>query len=61
MGAPEPMYVRNTEPTVEELLDDPIAHLLMTSDRLQPEQVWAFVHDARRRLKDREAPHREVT
>jgi hypothetical protein len=55
------MYVRNTEPTVEELLDDPIAHLLMTSDRLQAEQVWAFVNDARRRLKDREAPHREVT
>jgi len=47
------MYFRNTEPTVEELLDDPITHLLMARDRLQSEQVWAYVNDARRRLRDR--------
>ena len=48
------------EPTVEELLDDPIADLLMARDRLQPEQVWAYVNDARRRLRDREAQEREA-
>jgi len=36
------MYLRNAEPTVEELLDDPIADLLMARDRLQPEQVGAY-------------------
>ena len=46
------MYLRNAEPTVEELLDDPIAHLLMARDRLQPEQVWVCVNDARRKLRD---------
>ena len=40
------------EPTVEELLDDPIAHLLMGRDGLRPEQVWAYVNDARRKLRD---------
>lgn len=29
------MYLRNAEPTLEQLLDDPIAHLL-ARDRLQP-------------------------
>ena len=47
------MYLRNAEPTVEELLNDPIAHLLMKRDRLQPEQVWACVNDARQKLKAR--------
>jgi hypothetical protein len=54
------MYLRNAEPTVEELLGDPIAHLLMACDRLHSEQVWAYVNDARLRLRDREAPHREA-
>ena len=54
------MYLRNAEPTVEELLDDPIAHLLMARDRLQPEQVWAYVNDARRNLRDHEATQREA-
>ena len=29
------MYLRNAEPPLEELLNDPIAHLLMARDRLQ--------------------------
>ena len=48
------MYIRNAEPTVEELLNDPIAHLLMARDGIEPEQVWAYVKDARRKLRDRE-------
>jgi hypothetical protein len=45
---------RITEPTVEELLNDPIARLLMARDGLQPEAVWACVTHARRALKVRE-------
>jgi hypothetical protein len=48
------------EPTVEELLTDPIARLLMARDELQPEFVWACVSDARRKLKAREAEERRV-
>ena len=44
------MYRHNTEPTVEELQNDPIAHLLMARDGLQPEHVWALVNHARQRL-----------
>ena len=51
---------RMTEPTVEEILNDPIARLLMQRDRLQPEHVWACVRDARRKLKVRERREREA-
>jgi hypothetical protein len=54
------MYLRNAEPPLEELLNDPIAHLLMARDRLQFEQVWAYVNDARRRLRGRETQEREA-
>ena len=54
------MWFRNAEPTVDELLDDPIAQLLMARDRLQPEQVRAYVNDARRKLRDRQSRDREV-
>ena len=50
----------NAEPTVEELLNDPIAHLVMARDQLQSEQVWAYVNDARRRLRGRETQEREA-
>lgn len=52
------MYIHNAEPTVEELLNDPIAHLLMERDRLQLEHVWACVDNARQRLRMREAQER---
>ena len=54
------MYLRNAEPPLEELLNDPIAHLLMARDRLRSEQVWAYVNDARRRLRGREMQEREA-
>ena len=54
------MHLRNAEPTVEELLNDPIAYLLMAQDGLQSEQVWACVNDARRKLRDREAKARRM-
>ena len=49
------MYDGNREPTVEELLDDPIADQLMARDRLRPEHVWAFVNNARRKIRHRDA------
>jgi hypothetical protein len=45
------MHMTGREPTIAELLDDPIARLLMASDRLSPETVWECVRDARRKLK----------
>ena len=40
------MLLPSTVFAVEELLDDPIAHLLMARDGIEPEQVWAHVNDA---------------
>jgi len=48
------------EPTIDELLSDPIARLLMERDGLRPEFVWACVRDARRKLKAREADERRI-
>jgi len=52
------MYRDNAEPSVEELLNDPIAHLLMEHDGLQPEYVWACIESARWKLRDRRARER---
>jgi hypothetical protein len=38
------------EPSLRELLDDPIARLLMASDRVRVEQVMLHLRAARRRL-----------
>jgi hypothetical protein len=46
------------EPTVEELLSDPIARLLMEYDGLTAEIVWECVRVARRKLRDRERRER---
>ena len=54
------MYIRNAEPTVEELLNDPIVHLLMACDGIEPDQVWEHVNDARRKLRDRETHEGEA-
>jgi hypothetical protein len=55
------MRVTNAEPTVAELLDDPIARLLMARDGLKSETVWAFVRDAQWKLKARGAGPNEAT
>jgi hypothetical protein len=44
------VYLGNREPTLHEILDDPVARLLMASDGLQVEEVLADVDAARRRL-----------
>jgi hypothetical protein len=42
--------VAGIEPRLEELMADPIVHLLMRRDRIRSEHVWAAVSLARRRL-----------
>jgi len=48
-----PIFVKNVEPSVEELLADPIAHLLMARDGLQTADVLAVVDQARKTLHQR--------
>jgi hypothetical protein len=52
------LYRDNTEPAVEELLADPIAHLLMSRDGLEVEAVWAQIEDARMKLRRRKRPQK---
>jgi hypothetical protein len=44
------VYISNREPSLRELLDDPIARLLMASDRVRIEQVVLHLRVARQRL-----------
>ena len=56
------MEVRRViEPTVEELLNDPIARLLMTRDGLTRDVVRECIRDARRKFTVREWHERGAT
>jgi hypothetical protein len=48
------MYTRNDEPSVEELLTDEAARLLMARDGLSDAIVRALVRDVQRRLGERQ-------
>jgi hypothetical protein len=48
--------VVNAEPSVEDLLNDPIAELLRRRDKLTLQEVWDCVEDGRRRLQARQWP-----
>jgi hypothetical protein len=50
IGESGAVYTRNREPSLDELLDDPIARLVMASDRLQVEDVIFHLDVVRRRL-----------
>jgi hypothetical protein len=43
------------EPSVEDLMSDPIVHLILRRDRITPADTWTAVTDARRRLHRRRA------
>jgi hypothetical protein len=43
------MYISNREPSLRELLDDPIVRLLMASDRVRAEQVIRHLRIVRQR------------
>ena len=42
-----------TEPTIDDLLRDPIAQMLMARDGLRPEVIWTCIRRARMRLAAR--------
>jgi len=50
------MYRANEEPTIEELLSDPIVSLVLARDSLRPEHVWSFIRSAQRGLRLRDEP-----
>lgn len=43
------------EPSVEDLMSDPIVHLILRRDRITPADTWAAVTGARRRLRRQRA------
>ncbi|HEX7967160.1 MAG TPA: hypothetical protein VF502_03000 [Stellaceae bacterium] len=45
------MYVRNREPSVDELLNDPVMQLIMARNGLSDEAVRALIADLKRRLQ----------
>lgn len=45
------MFHGNAEPTIAELLGDPIARLILARDGVRVEAVWDCLHDAKRRLR----------
>lgn len=48
---PERWAGAGVEPTVEELMADPMTALIMRRDRIGPASVWAVVEEARARLR----------
>lgn len=44
-------YRHGTEPRLEDMISDPIVHLVMRRDRISVEDVRAVVDAARRRLR----------
>jgi hypothetical protein len=48
------MYVRNREPSLEELLNDPVMRLVMARDGFSDEAVRTLIADIRQRLLARD-------
>jgi hypothetical protein len=49
-----------TEPSLEEMLGDPVVHLIMRADRLQPADVRRLVEDAQRQLAPAATPAEQL-
>ena len=49
-----PMYVRNREPSLDELLNDPVTRLVMARDGFSDEAVRTLLQETRRRLMTRD-------
>jgi hypothetical protein len=47
------MYLRNTEPTIDEMLRDEVVRLVMARDGLSEAAVRALIRDTRQRLQPR--------
>jgi hypothetical protein len=50
------MFTGNREPTIAELLDDPVAKAVMRRDGVSEQYIWYCVEEARRRLLELLAP-----
>ena len=48
------MFVRNREPSLDELLSDPVTRLVMARDGFSDEAVRTLLQEARRRLLTRD-------
>ena len=48
------MYIRNREPSVDEILSDPLVQLVMERDGLSDHAVRALMVDTKRRLEAEE-------
>ena len=44
------MYIRNREPSLDELLSDPVTRLVMARDGFSDEAVRMLIEEARQRL-----------
>jgi hypothetical protein len=44
------LWTGNREAEIQELIEDPVALLVMRRDGIAPEQLWATMRDARQRL-----------
>lgn len=45
-----PMYVRNREPSLDDLLNDPVTRLVMARDGFSDEAIRRLIAEARQRL-----------
>jgi hypothetical protein len=45
---------RGAEPSLRELMEDPITHAVMRRDGLSADEVWATVREAKRKLANEE-------
>jgi hypothetical protein len=48
------MYIRNREPSLDELLSDPVTRLVMARDGFSDEAVRMLIEEARQRLMARD-------
>ncbi|HKW52071.1 MAG TPA: hypothetical protein VJO12_00145 [Stellaceae bacterium] len=48
------MYIRNREPSLDELLSDPVTRLVMARDGFSDEAVRTLIKEARQRLMARD-------
>jgi hypothetical protein len=48
------MYIRNREPSLDELLNDPVTRLVMARDGFSDEAVRTLIAEARQRLLARD-------
>jgi len=54
------MYVRNREPSLEELLNDPVTRLVMARDGFSDEAMRTLIAEIRQRLLARDGAQSQV-